>query len=237
MSYRVLVAESFRLLRQGICSIVQEHSEFIVVGQAGDGKEAVSAAARLLPDVALIDLSMPGLPGIECIRQIRRRCPGIKIVAMTTYDANEYFAESLQIGIEAFLLKDTSSEELLQALRSVVTGRRFVTPELTASMLEGVIKHQGSARMSHYGWTQLTMRERSIFKLIAEGGTNRTAAEYLNLSPKTVEKHRASLMHKLQLKSAVELTLAAVEMGLVYRHDVAPNLTRSEKNGPPPTSN
>ncbi len=198
-----------------------EHVEgCVVVGEAADGKEAVQKALQLEPDLVVMDLSMPGLNGIEATIQIKRRLPHVRILALTVYHTDEYVREALRAGADGYVLKDTSYEELLQAVRSVISGKRYISPDVSANLLDNLLLNPQGAKPTSGIWSTLTARERSVFKLVAEGHTNRTAAEYLNLSPKTIEKHRSSLMHKLNLRTAVELTLLAVELGLIERPEI-----------------
>jgi DNA-binding NarL/FixJ family response regulator len=220
MSYRILIAEDYQLLRQGLRAMIEDASDFVVVGEAVDGKEAVQKAVALQPDLVVMDLSMPGLNGIEATIQIKRRMPHVRVLALTVYHTDEYVREALKAGADGYVLKDTSYDELLHAVRSVISGKRYISPDVSVNLLDNLLQNPHSAKPVANVWDTLTARERSVFKLIAEGHTNRSAAEYLNLSPKTVEKHRASLMHKLNLKTAVELTLLAVEMGLIEKPEV-----------------
>jgi DNA-binding NarL/FixJ family response regulator len=217
LSYSVLVAESYRLLRQGICSMVERSGEFTVVAEAAEGKEAVNSAAKLHPDLAIIDLSLPGLSGIETSKEIRRRSPNTKIIAITGYEAKEYFLEVMKIGLDGFLLKEASIDELLRAMRTVALGQAYVCPEIAATFLHRTPRRNEPSALARFSFNDLTAREGSLFKLIAEGHTNRSAADYLSLSEKTIEKHRSSLMRKLNLRSAVDLKMHAIDIGLIQR--------------------
>jgi DNA-binding NarL/FixJ family response regulator len=216
MKHRVLIVEDHHLLRQGLCAMVAALPDFEVVGEARDGKEAVRQAVALQPELILMDLSMPNMTGIEATAQIKRRLPQIRIVALTAFKTDEYVREALRAGADGFLLKDVSYDELMLALRSVVAGKRFLSPDVSGQLVNTFL-HRGQAPRPATPWDKLTARERSILKLIAEGRTNRSTAEFLNVSPKTVEKHRASLMRKLGLRTVSELTLAALECGLIER--------------------
>jgi DNA-binding NarL/FixJ family response regulator len=218
MSHSVLIAESFRLLRQGICAMVERSGEFTVIAEATEGKEAVNLAAKLKPDLAIIDLSLPGLSGIETSQEIRRRSASTKIIAITGYTAKEYFQEVMKIGLDGFLLKEASIDELLAAMRSVIAGQAYVCPEIAATFLHRTARKSEPTLLNRYSFNDLTPRERSVFKLIAESHTNRSAAEYLSLSEKTIEKHRSSLMRKLNLHSAVDLKMHAIDIGLIQRN-------------------
>jgi DNA-binding NarL/FixJ family response regulator len=216
MKSRILIAEDHNLLRQGLRSLVSSLPDFEVVGEGRDGKEAVRQAISLTPDLILMDLSMPGMNGIEATAQIKRRMPGVKIVALTAYKTDEYVREALRAGADGYILKDASYDELVMALRSVIGGKKFLSPDVSGHLVDTYLHgERGEAKAAP--WDKLTARERSILKLIAEGRTNRAAAEFLNVSPKTVEKHRANLMRKLGLRNVAELTLVALESGLIER--------------------
>jgi DNA-binding NarL/FixJ family response regulator len=216
MKSRILIAEDHNLLRQGLRSLVSSLPDFEVVGEGRDGKEAVRQAIALTPDLILMDPSMPGMNGIEATAQIKRRMPAVKVVALTAYKTDEYVREALRAGADGYILKDASYDELVMALRSVIGGKKFLSPDVSGHLVDSYL-HGGRPEAKAAPWDKLTARERSILKLIAEGRTNRAAAEFLNVSPKTVEKHRANLMRKLGLRNVAELTLVALESGLIER--------------------
>ena len=159
---------------------------------------------------------MPGMNGIEATAQIKRRMPEVKVVALTAYKTDEYVREALRAGADGYILKDASYDELVMALRSVVGGKKFLSPDVSGHLVDNYL-NGNRPETKTAPWDKLTARERSILKLIAEGRTNRATAEFLNVSPKTVEKHRANLMRKLGLRNVSELTLVALESGLIER--------------------
>jgi DNA-binding NarL/FixJ family response regulator len=228
--HRTLIVEDHHLLRQGLASLIGALPDFEVVGEARDGREAVRQAIALQPDVVLMDLSMPGMNGFEATDQIRRRQPNVRVLALTAYKNDEYVREALRAGAEGYVLKDASYDELVAALRSVASGRRYISPEVSGQLVDKLL-HRGLAPPPATPWDKLTPRERSIMKLVAEGRTNREAAEFLHVSPKTVEKHRASLMRKLGLRNAAELTLAALEHGLIERPSAVSRLVGGSSGG------
>lgn len=216
MTYRVLIAEDHPLLRQGLRALLMADSEYSIVGEATDGRDAVLKTVQLLPDLTLMDLSLPGISGIDAVIQIRRRLPQQKVLALGEAETGHQAGDALRAGCLGFVAKDCPQEELMLAIRSVVTGKRFLGQDLAGMLFDGTLGADRPGRDAHV-WDLLSSRERTVFKLIAEGRTNRTAADYLNLSSKTVEKHRANLMRKLRINSAVELALLAVDMGIVQR--------------------
>ena len=216
MSHRILIVEDHALLRHGLRALLTLQAEYRVVGEAVDGREAVLKAMDLQPDLIVMDLSLPGMSGVDATAQIRRRLPQQRVLALSEYDNEIHASEALRAGCAGYVMKHATPDELLLAVRTVLVGRRFISPEMTNLLLNGML-HPGQSTREINRWDSLSERERSIFKLIAEGGTNRSAATALNLSTKTVEKHRANMMRKLHLSSAVELALLAVDMGLVTR--------------------
>jgi DNA-binding NarL/FixJ family response regulator len=216
MKNRVLIVEDHHLLRQGLCSMVGALPDFTVLAEAKDGKEAVRQAITLQPDIVLMDLSLPRMTGIEATAQIKARLPRIRIVALTAFKSEEYVQEALRAGVDGYVMKDASYDELLSALRSVMAGKKFLSPDVSGQLVNTLLRRSESPRPTS-PWEKLTARERGILKLIAEGRTNRSAAEFLNVSPKTVEKHRGNLMRKLGLSNVCELTLVALETGLIER--------------------
>ena len=212
----IVIAEDHTILREGLCALISSQEDLEVVGQAGDGREAIRQVEGLEPDLILMDLSMPRMSGIEAIREIKKRIPKTKILALTVHKTEEFILEVLQAGADGYIPKDASSNELMMAIRSVLMGKRYLCPSVSGVVIEGYLE---SRRPYESGtpWDTLTKREREILKLIAEGYKNKEIGDYLCISVKTVEKHRANLMKKLDLHSAAALTAYAMERGLVAR--------------------
>jgi DNA-binding NarL/FixJ family response regulator len=216
MSIRILLVDDNNLFRKGICSLISSEPDFSVVGDVRSGKEAVQASLSAEPDVIVMDIVLAGVSGLETVAQIKRRQPQVKVILLTSLRTEEYVRAALRVGTDGYLLKDASLEELLMSLRSVALGKKYLSPDVSSHLVESFL-HPEQARSKSSQLEVLTNRERSILQLIAEGRTNRGAAEFLSVSPKTVEKHRASLMQKLGLRNAAELTLVAMELGLIAR--------------------
>lgn len=216
MSIRLVLVDNNTLFRLGLSALISAHDEFVIVAQASSGREAIHAASGSEPHVVLMDIALVDASGLEIVSQIKRHQPHVKVVILTAFKTEDYVREALRAGADGYVLKDASVDELLMAIRSVARGKNYLSPDVSAHVVQSFLNpagHNGkSSRLD-----ALTRRERSILQLIAEGRTNRTAAEFLSLSPKTVEKHRATLMHKLGLRNAAELTLIAVELGLIER--------------------
>jgi DNA-binding NarL/FixJ family response regulator len=189
--------------------------QYEVVGEAKDGREACRCAASLSPDLILMDLAMPGMNGIDAIATIKRRSPLIRIVALTVHKSEEYVREALRAGTDGYVLKDASFEDLLIAMQAVMLGRKYLSPDVYGDVVVNSFVAGHEIPVSKNSWERLTPRERSVLKLVAEGRTNRQVGQYLNLSPKTIEKYRASLMHKLDTPNLTALVFAAIEMGLI----------------------
>ncbi|MGZ5725365.1 MAG: response regulator [Caldimonas sp.] len=216
MSIRVLLVDDNSLFRKGLAALISAHPEFSVVGDVRTCKEAVQASLHIEPDVLITDISLGGVNGLECIAQIKRRQPRVRIIILTSLRTEEHVRAALRIGADGYVLKDTSIEAVHLALRSVALGKKYLSPDVSEHVFDSFLQPQrAAAKVSRLDL--LTTRERSILQLIAEGRTNRGAAEFLNVSPKTVEKHRATLMHKLGLRNAAELILVALELGLIER--------------------
>jgi len=211
--YRIVLVEDHTILREGLRALLASEPEFEVVGEFGDGRDAVARTAILKPDLVLTDLSMPRMNGIEAIREIRKRVPGAKMLVLTVHKAEEYVRAALQAGANGYLLKDSSHAELLTAARKVLAGRIYISPELAGLFPDG--RGDGAPPERKTRWETLTGREREILKLIAEGNKNKDIARALFISVKTVEKHRSNLMEKLDAHNAQALTALAIEKGLI----------------------
>lgn len=213
---RLLIAEDHAILREGLRALLASTPELEVVGEAGDGKEAIERARELEPDVVLMDLSMPNMNGTEAIRAIKRRQPQTKIIALTVHKSEEHVRATLDAGADGYVLKDDSHLDLINAINSVCSRKTYLSPGICQSVVSGFLSQGATAQESNtHSWDRLSERERVVMKLIAEGRKNREIAEYLSLSLKTIEKHRSSVMRKLDLHSASALTAYAIQNGLM----------------------
>ena len=209
-----MIVDDHALRREGLQAMLTSEAGFEVVGMIEDGKAAVQAAAELQPDIILMDLSMQRTSGIEAIAQIKRRHPEIKIVALTFHKEDGYIHATLEAGAEGYVLKDDSRTELFSALESVINGKRYLSPGICDRVVAGYLSG-GEKETKDSSWEVLTRREREVIKLIAEGSRTKEIARYLSISPKTVEKHRASLMKKLNLHSVSAVTAYAIQNGFI----------------------
>jgi DNA-binding NarL/FixJ family response regulator len=211
---RIIIAEDHTILRAGLRSLLSARSDIEIVGEAGDGREAVRIVDKHVPDLLLIDLSMPKLNGMEAIKEIKSRHPGVKIIVLTVHKSEEYITASLIAGANGYILKDASQNELILALEYVMAGKTFLSPSISDKVVDLYLQNRNEGEtISVMG--NLTAREREVLKLIAEGNTNKKIADHLCISMKTVEKHRANLMHKLDLRNTAALTAYAIDKGLV----------------------
>lgn len=214
MAISILLADDHEIFRHGLQMLLNSQTDFQVVGQAADGLEAVALAERLRPDVLIVDLIMPGLNGIEVTSQIKQRLQGIRVVVLSMYDDERYVVSALQNGADGFVLKDANTSDLLQAVRIAMAGQCFLSPSLTKRAVQGYIKHCQTSEMD--GYDKLTSREREVMRLSLEGLTSAQIAGRLGISARTVETHRANLMHKLELHSHAEL------VAYVNKHKIIP---------------
>jgi DNA-binding NarL/FixJ family response regulator len=216
MSHRVLLVDDHCLFRQGLRALLSTHGDFTIVGEASDGEAAFDQAVALQPDVVLIDLVFPDGDAMQSISNIKRRLPSVRVVILTSSNSDHRLRKSLRLGVDGYVRKRASYDELVMALRSVIGGKRYPSPDLSGLLVNEHL-NPGHSGESSSPLNILTHRERSILQLIAEGRSNRRTAEHLSVSTKTVERHRANLMHKLGLRNCGQLMLVAVEMGLIER--------------------
>ena len=209
MSTTLLIADDHRLFRQGLAALLREQAGWEVVGEAGDGEEALRLASTLQPDVAVLDVEMPGIGGIEAAAAFRRVSPGTRIVALSMYADAHYEEQMRQAGASAYVLKNEAIDDLVLAIRAVLRGERFVSPAMA--------RHDaGSAsRSARLDIEVLSEREREVLRLLAEGRRNKEIAELLGISPKTVETYRSRVMTKLGIDGLPGLVKFAIRAGLV----------------------
>jgi two-component system response regulator NreC len=211
---RVLLADDHNLIRAGLRLIVDQQPDLVVAGEAADGRQAVSLANSLKPDVAVLDIGMPNLNGIEAAKQITDGESGTAVVILSMYSDETYILRALKSGARGYLLKDSAEADLIRAIRSVAERKSFFSPTVSRVLLEDYMrKLQRTGGESSYDL--LTPREREVLQLIAEGKSNKEVAEVLHLSVYTVETHRGNLMEKLKLKGLPELILYAVRKGII----------------------
>jgi DNA-binding NarL/FixJ family response regulator len=215
---RVLLADDHTIVRQGVRMCLEAMGDISVVAEAEDGQEAVALALQLRPDVAVVDLTMPRLNGVEAIRQIKRDLPSCELVVLSVHDSEAYVVQALRAGAAGYVLKRNAATELAEAIRAAVNGQAYLHPAVARRVLDDYLArvHAGpSAGSFEEPHERLTPREREVLQLAAEGHSTRAIAGLLCLSTKTVEHHRASVMTKLGLHGQTELVKYAIRAGLV----------------------
>ena len=210
---RILLADDHALVRQGVRLILDAQPDMTVVAEAGDGAEAVETVRSTDLDLAILDVAMPRMTGLQAAREIARRRPGLPLLMLSMHDNEQYFFESLKAGASGYVLKSVADQELVDACRAAIRGESFVYPgamsTLVRSYLERIRRGEGVPQ------TVLTGREDEVIKLIAEGRSTREIAAELTISPKTVERHRANILAKLGMRDRTQLTRYAIRAGLV----------------------
>ncbi len=208
MPLRILIAEDQRLIGEGFSSLLRG-AGFDVIGEATDGHEAVRLAENLRPDIAVLDISMPGLNGIDAARAIQRSCPETKTLIVTMHSDDSYVVDALRAGIGGYVLKSQAGPDLVQAINQVVQGNVYLSPGISGALANAVRSNVDVPE------DPLTPREREVLQLVAEGMTSKEVSNMLHVSPKTVDAHRASIMRKLDLHDTAGLVRYAIRRGLI----------------------
>jgi DNA-binding NarL/FixJ family response regulator len=209
----ILLADDHPIVRQGLRALLESEPHFRLVGEAGDGIEAVRLAERLRPDVLITDMMMPGLNGLEVTRQVTKSVPKTRVIILSMYANDAYVFESLRNGASGYVLKDSQPSDLIEAVREVAAGRRYLSPPLSERALELYERKVESAPDDPY--ELLTTREREVLQMVAEGRTSVEIANRLFISPRTAEGHRANLMRKLGLQNHTDLVRFALKRGIL----------------------
>jgi DNA-binding NarL/FixJ family response regulator len=210
----ILVADDHTLVNQGVTKILEEQPDWKVIAQASDGRDAVRLGTDLKPDVAVIDVSMPTLNGVEATAQLTAQAPAVKVLMLSMHADEMLVGRALRAGARGYLLKDSADVDLVRAVTAVAAGESFFSPEIANRMVNDYV-----GRLAERGETdkidRLSPREREVLQLVAEGHTNRQIAELLSIRPATVETHRSHILQKLELHSTAELVRYAVQRGVV----------------------
>ncbi len=212
MSIRILLADDHKITRQGLRSLLDKQSDMEVVAEAEEGRTAVRLVRELLPNVVIMDVSMPDLNGMEAARQITREFGDVRIVALSMHSDSLFVTEMLKSGASGYLLKDCAFEELARAIRTVVAGKTYLSPSISGVVVDDYLHRLSKADFS--GLEVLTSREREVLQLLAEGKSTKRIALKLHISGKTVETHRRQIMNKLDIHTVAELTKYAIRKGL-----------------------
>jgi DNA-binding NarL/FixJ family response regulator len=209
----IVLADDHHMVRQGIRALLDVESDFSIVGETGDGLEVVQLVERLRSNVLVLDLMMPGLNGLEITRQVKQRCPQTHVVILSMHTNEAYVMEALRNGAAGYVLNDASVSDLVQAIREVAAGRRYLSPPLSERAIDAYLQKAKADLLDPY--EMLTTREREVLHLAAEGHTNAEMAARLFISPRTVETHRANLMRKLNLQTQTDLIRYALQRGVL----------------------
>ncbi len=207
---RVMLADDHAVVRRGLRTLIEGVPGWEVVAEAANGTEAVALAVEAKPDILIMDLSMPGLGGVDATLEVRKKLPQVEILILTMHESDRLAGQALRAGARGYLLKGESEDKLLEALEALSRHQPYFSPSVSETLLQGYLHSETSHDLK-----QLTPRERQIVKLVAEGKSNKTIAAILNLSIKTVETHRSAAMHKVGARSAADLTLYAARNDLV----------------------
>ena len=211
---RILIGDDHTLVRQGIRKILEDREGWTVVAEASDGRDAVRQAMTAAVDVAILDIGMPTLNGIEAARQIARRLPAVRILMLSMHADEAYIIQAVKAGASGYMLKDSADVDLIRGIEALAAGKSFFSPAAAKVMLDDYVRHLSEKGLADR-FESLSEREREIFQLIAEGHSNKAAADLLGVSPATIETHRAHLMHKLDVHNTAELVLYAVRRGVI----------------------
>lgn len=212
---RILLADDHALLRRGARGLLQGHRGWEVVGEAANGKQAVEQAKKLKPDIAIVDISMPELDGVQATRQIREAVPNTKVVVLTMHESDELVKNALAAGAQEYVLKSDLTESLIKAIEDVAASKRSLAPKVTEIVLEGFLKTRAQRQEVERMNAQLTAREFEILRLLAEGKVNKEIAGQLGIAVRTAEAHRANIMQKLGFHSLADLIHYALRHGII----------------------
>lgn len=212
--HRVFIVEDHQLFREGLKSMLDSRGDIDIVGEAEDGLEAIRQIRNIKPELVLLDLSMPKMGGISVMKEVKRELPETWILALTIHESDQFVLEAFDAGTDGYCIKDASRAELMNAVDCVLQGKPYISPDISDQVIQGYISGRKTLKKES-NWDTVTQREREVLKLLAEGYTNKEIGDFLHISVKTVEKHRANLIGKLDLHNVAQLTTFAIEKGLV----------------------
>lgn len=216
MTIRVMIVDDHEIVRTGMRLMLEEHTDIDLCGECDNGEDAINMAAQLMPDVVIMDISLPDLNGIEATRIIKDQHPDIAVLAMTIHEESDYFFEMLRAGASGYVPKRVASEELFRAIHVVARGHVFLEPAVAKNLVTDYLDLVTSGDESRDRYDGLTAREKEVLTLIAEDNTNQAIANQLGISVKTVERHRENIMGKLDLHSRTALVKYAIRKGLIH---------------------
>lgn len=208
---RVFIADDHAVLRDGLRALINGQVDMETIGEADNGRTAYEKAKELRPDVAVMDISMPELNGVQATERLRRDSPDIKVLALTAYNDKPYLDQLLKAGVSGYVLKLSAAEELIQAIRTVAAGGMYLDPKMVHKVTDNYVRTQSLKGERRH--KELSPREEEVTRLVAQGHSNKDISERLNISVKTVESHKANVMEKLELRSRTEIVRYAVQLG------------------------
>jgi len=211
---QIFIVEDHRLFREGLKAMLSPSQEYEIIGEAEDGLEAIRLIKKQKPDLVLLDLSMPRMNGLSVLREIKGAMPEVKILVLSIHESDQYVLQAFEARADGYAIKDSSREELRVAIRSVLEGKKYISPGVAGNVLEGYLDGRKTLKTKS-ALDTVTEREKEILKLLGEGYQNKEIADLVHISVKTVEKHRANIMAKLDLHNAAALTAFAFEHGLI----------------------
>jgi DNA-binding NarL/FixJ family response regulator len=211
---QIFIVEDHRLFREGLKAMLSPSQEYEIIGEAEDGLEAIRLIKKQKPDLVLLDLSMPRMNGLSVLREIKGSMPEVKILVLSIHESDQYVLQAFEAKADGYAIKDSSREELRVAIRSVLEGKKYISPGVAGNVLEGYLDGRKTLKTKS-ALDTVTEREKEILKLLGEGYQNKEIADLVHISVKTVEKHRANIMAKLDLHNAAALTAFAFEHGLI----------------------
>jgi two-component system, NarL family, response regulator NreC len=209
----LVLADDHPIVRKGLKALLEAETDLRVAGEASDGLEAINLVEKIKPDVLLLDIMMPGLSGLEVARQVTQKFPLTRIIIISMHSNEAYVLDALRHGASGYVLKDASMEELVEAIRQVMAGHRYLSPPLSERAIEEYIMRSKTSELDPY--KTLTERERQVLHLAAEGNSNSEIAARLSISIRTVETHRTNLLHKLNLRTQTDLVRYAIQRGII----------------------
>jgi len=212
---RIIIADDHAVLRSGLKALLNCSPRFDVIGEAGDGQSAIKMVEELQPDILILDISMPGMSGVDCIKELRSRCIPCRILVLTMYDDEEYIKEVMRSGADGYVLKKSADTELIEGIIKISEGKKYLNETISQTLIDSLLRTSSTEPDSHNPYILLSIREREVLRFLAKGHTNSEIAEMLSLSPKTVDTYRSRIMSKLNVRKKSELVNYAMQHNLV----------------------
>lgn len=213
---RIIIADDHAVLRSGLKALLSYTPQFDVIGEAGDGMTAIKMVEEIHPDVLILDLSMPGMNGVECIKELRSRGLSCRILVLTMYDDEEYIKEVMRAGADGYVLKKSADTELIEGIIKIYSGKKYLNETISQTLINSLLKTSTNEPEGANPYKLLSIREREVLRFLAKGYTNSEIAEMLSLSPKTIDTYRSRIMSKLNVRKKSELVNYAMQHKLIH---------------------